>query len=91
VALPAAALAAAVTVTLCAIPGVSVSVAGCAVTPLGNPVIATITAPVNELTAPAVTLTEEPAAPATSVSDGEDTVSMKSGGGAAIVAATVAE
>jgi hypothetical protein len=41
--LPAIAAAEAVSATVCAVPGVSVSVAGCAVTPLGNPVIATDT------------------------------------------------
>jgi hypothetical protein len=41
--LPAVAAADAVRDTVCAVPGVSVSMAGCAVTPLGSPVIATDT------------------------------------------------
>ena len=53
----AAALRAAVSVVLCAVPGVRLSVAGFAVTPVGSPEIATATAPLKELTAAAVTLT----------------------------------
>jgi hypothetical protein len=67
VALPAAALAAAVTVTLCAAPGVRVSVAGCAVTPAGSPVIATVTVPAKPLAAAAFTLIACPVPPGTSV------------------------
>ena len=54
--LPATALAEAVTVTVCADPGVRVTVAGCAVTPVGNPVIATVTTPVNPFAGTAFTL-----------------------------------
>lgn len=86
----AGAVIAAVRVTVCAAPGVSVRDAGFAVTPVGRPVIATATLPVKEFIAFAVTLTGEPVAPATKVSDAGERVSEKSGGGAAIVAATVA-
>ena len=64
VALPAVADAAAVMVTDWAVPGVSVSDDGCAVTPAGRPVMAMDTLPVNPLTAFALTLTAEPVAPA---------------------------
>jgi hypothetical protein len=49
--LAAAVLDAAVKVTLCAVPGTSVSVAGDAVTPEGSPVIATETVPLKEFLA----------------------------------------
>jgi hypothetical protein len=89
----AAAPAAAVSFVLCAVPGVSVSVAGLAVTPVGSPLIVTETAPLKEFSAVANTLTGEPVAPATIVSDVGETVSEKSGGGGAAetVNATVAE
>jgi hypothetical protein len=88
----AAALAAAVSVVLCAVPGVKVSVAGFAVTPVGSPVIVTETVPLKEFNAVASRLTGEPVAPAAMVSDVGDTASEKSGDGAAeIVSATVAE
>jgi hypothetical protein len=89
----AAALDAAVSVTLCAVPAVNVSVAGLAVTPEGSPVIATATAPLKEFTAVASTLIWPPVAPAVIVSDVGDTVSVKSGGGGAAetVNATVTE
>jgi hypothetical protein len=64
VALPTVAFAAAVSVTLCAVPGVSVSVGGFAVTPAGNPLNATVTVPVNPFAATASTLTGFPVAPA---------------------------
>ena len=41
----------------CAVPGVSISEDGCAVTPVGRPAIATNTVPVEPLTAAALTLT----------------------------------
>jgi hypothetical protein len=93
VALPAAALDAALSVTFCAVPGVNVSVAGFAVTPLGSPEIATVTEPVKPFTAVASTLTGEPAAPAVMFSDVGEIVSEKSGGGGAAVTVsmTVAE
>jgi hypothetical protein len=81
----------AVNVVLCATPGVRFNVAGFAVTPAGSPVIATATVPVNELIAPAVTLTKEPAAPPTIVNDVGDNISEKSDGDTEIVIATVAE
>ena len=55
--LPVAAVEAAVRVTFCAVPGVSVRVDGLAVTPVGSPVMATETAPVKEFSAVASTLT----------------------------------
>src|SRR6266566_4806220 len=64
-ALPAAALAPAVTVTVCAVPGVKLSDAGCAVTPTGSPAIATFTIPVKPLTGTAFTLICCPAPPGT--------------------------
>jgi len=65
-ALPAAALAAAVTVTVCAVPGVRLSVAGFAVTPVGRPAIATLTIPVKPLAGAAFTLICCPVPPGTS-------------------------
>jgi hypothetical protein len=65
-ALPAAALAVAVTVTVCAVPGVKLRVAGCAVTPVGNPAIATFTIPVKPLAGAAFTLICCPPPPGTS-------------------------
>jgi hypothetical protein len=56
VALPAAAVEAAASVTFCAIPGVSVSVAGFAVTPAGSPVNATVTTSVKPFAGTALTL-----------------------------------
>ena len=73
VALPAAADAAAVMVTDWAVPGVSVSDDGCAVTPLGRPVMAMATLLVNPLTAFALTLTVEPVAPVIRESEVGDT------------------
>jgi hypothetical protein len=63
IALPAVVAAEAVIVTLCATPGVSISVEGCAVTPLGSPLIATDTVPLNPLTGTALTLICCPAPP----------------------------
>lgn len=56
IAVPAAALVAAVRVMFCDIPGVSVSVAGCALTPDDNPEIATETVPANPFVGEATTL-----------------------------------
>jgi hypothetical protein len=56
-------VAAAVSVVLCAVPGVNVSVAGFAVTPLGSPVIAMATVPLKPFTAVASTLTWGPCRP----------------------------
>jgi hypothetical protein len=94
VALRAAAVEAAVSVTFCAVPGTSVGVTGLAVTPAGSPVMVTATVPLKEFNAVAKTLTFEPVAPATIASEVGDTVSEKSGGGgggAETVNATVAE
>ena len=89
----AVALVAAVKVTLCATPGVRANVAGFAVTPAGRPVIATVTVPVNEFSAAAVTLTCEPTAPGVRVNDVGDADNVKSGGGtgAEMVAVMAAE
>ncbi len=93
VALPGAAPEAAVSVTLCAVPGVKESVAGLAVTPEGSPVMVTATGPLKEFTAVARTPAFEPVAPATTVRDVGDRVNEKSGGGgdAETVTATAAE
>jgi hypothetical protein len=61
--LPAAVPAEAVTVTLCAVPGVKLSVAGFTVTPVGRPVIATLTIPVKPLAGTALTLIACPVPP----------------------------
>jgi hypothetical protein len=89
----ATAVEAAVSVTLCAVPGVNVSAAGLAVTPEGSPVIATATVLLKEFTAVASTLTLDPAVPAVMLSEVGDTVSEKFGGGTAAdtVSATVTE
>jgi hypothetical protein len=55
--LPAIAAVEAANVTVWAVPGVSVSMAGCAVTPVGKPVIATDTVLVKPLTGVALMLT----------------------------------
>ena len=93
VALPAAAVAAAVRVTVWAVPGVKVSVAGLAVTPLGSPVMATAMVLLKELIAVARTLTFEPFPPATRDTDAGETEREKSPAGATAVtvAATVVE
>ncbi|WP_433964914.1 hypothetical protein [Tunturiibacter gelidiferens] len=67
VALPATAPADAVTVMLCAVPGVTDRVDGCADTPPGSPEIATVTIPAKPLAAAALTLTCWPGPPGTSV------------------------
>jgi hypothetical protein len=91
---PAAAVEAAVKVTFCAAPGVRLRDAGEAVTPAGSPEKATLTEPVNEFTAVARTLTWEPVWPAVRFSEAGEAASEKSGaggGGAEIVAVTVAK
>ena len=75
------AVAAAVSVTLCAVPGVSDNVAGLLVTPAGSPVIATDTVAEKLLAAVAVTLTGCPATPAVSVTLLGAMVKEKSGVG----------
>ena len=75
----AAAVRVAVSVVLCAIPGVRFKVAGFAVMPVGSPVIATVTLPLKELTAVLVTLTCDPAAPAMIVNDAGFSARVKSG------------
>jgi hypothetical protein len=66
VAPPAAADEAATMERFCAVPGVKLSVAGCAVTPLGNPEMVTATVPVKPFTGAAFTLIVWPVCPATS-------------------------
>jgi hypothetical protein len=67
VALPDAADDAAVIVTVCAVPGVRVNVAGLAVTPDGSPATVTVTVPVKPFCGAAFTLMVWPAPPAVSV------------------------
>ncbi len=89
VAVPVAAVAEAVNVRLCAVPGVRVREEGLAVTPAGRPVIATETVPEKELAAVARTCTGAPVPPGVKLSDVGDRVSEKSGG-CETVRATVA-
>jgi hypothetical protein len=84
------AVSAAVRVVVCAAPGVRLSVAGFAVTPVGRPVIATITVPLKAFKGFIVTLRGEPDVPAMMVCDVGDMVSVKSGGGRVMVSITVA-
>jgi hypothetical protein len=93
VAVPAAAAELAVMVTFCGVPGVRLNVEGLAVTPAGSPLMAIATVPVNLLTAPALTVTVEPAAPAVRLNDVGETAKVKSGvaAAAAMVRATFAE
>lgn len=82
--LPAAAPLPAVSVTLCAVPGVSESEPGEAVTPDGNPLIATATVELNPFDGAAFTEIVCPAPPAVNVAEAGETVSEKSpeaGGG----------
>ena len=87
----AAALEDAVSVVLCAVPGVRVRLAGFAVTPLGRPVIATVTAAVNPLDGVALTLTAPLPEPAVRPSVAGVKLSVKSGGGAAAATVSVSE
>src|ERR1700735_1148147 len=73
---PTAALDAAVSVVLCAVPGVRVSELGLAVTPLGRPVVAHLTAAVKPLLALAVKLIADPAAPEVSIREAGEAVSV---------------
>jgi hypothetical protein len=68
---------AAVSVVLCAVPGVRVSVGGFAVTLVGSPLIATVTVPVKPFTGTTFTLTCCPGLPATSVTVAGSVVSEK--------------
>jgi hypothetical protein len=79
VALPAAADDAAVSVTVCAVPGSKVNVAGLAVTPDGRPVTVTLTVPLKPFCGTAFMLTVWPAPPAVSVTVAGVGVSEKSG------------
>jgi hypothetical protein len=92
VAIPAAAVDAAVSVTFLAVPGISVRVDGLAVTPVGRPLRVTFTLAVNPFRAFALTATAWPAAPAVNARLVGATVSEKSGAGVAAVTlnATVA-
>jgi hypothetical protein len=92
VALPALALVPAVSVRFLAVPGVSVSVEGLAVTPVGSPDRDTLTLPVNPFKAFAVTETDFPALPAVRLRLAGATIREKSGVGAAaaIVKAIIA-
>jgi hypothetical protein len=89
VAVPVAAVAEAVNVRLCAVPGVRLRDEGLAVTPAGRPVIATETVPEKELAAVARTCTGAPVPPGVKLRDVGERVSEKSGG-CETVRATVA-
>jgi hypothetical protein len=65
-------------VIVCAVPGTSVSEAGCAVTPVGSPETATVTDPVKPLAGVALTLTGSPVPPATIAMVAGEEVSVKS-------------
>jgi hypothetical protein len=65
-------------------PGVRVSVAGFAVTPLGKPVIATVTGVVSPFVGLALTLTAVPVPPAVRLNVAGDRLSVKFGGGATV-------
>jgi len=77
--MPAAAFAAAVSVILCAVPGVRVSVDGLAVTPVGSPLRDTFTTPVNPFRAVAFRDTVCPATPAVRLRVVGEAVRLKSG------------
>jgi hypothetical protein len=83
IALPATALAEAVTVTVCAVPGARLRVAGCAVTPPGSPLTATFTIPVNPLVGTAFTLICCPPPPGTSATLAGVAIRLKSPAGGA--------
>ena len=76
---PAVAFAAAVKVTVCATPGVKVSPAGLAVTPVGNPLMVTLMDPTVPLSAAAVTVTDCAADPAVTPSVEGVAVNVKLG------------
>jgi hypothetical protein len=76
------ALAAAVSVVLCAVPAVRESEDGLALTPAGRPLIVTATVPEKPFAGTAFTLTICPAPPAMRASVVGDTVSEKSAAGA---------
>ena len=87
VASPVAALAAAVNVTFCGVPGVRLSVDGLAVTPAGRPLSLTLTVPLKPFIGTASTETVLPAPPCdTAILDGP---SAKVKSGAAAVGVTV--
>src|SRR3979490_521866 len=81
-AVPAVALAAAVIVTVCAVPGLKPSVTGCAVTSAGSPAITTFTIPVKPLAGAAFTLICCPVPPGASEKLAGVAVRVKSPAGA---------
>jgi hypothetical protein len=85
---PAGVVTVALRVVLCATPGARLRVAGFAVTPVGRPVMETVTFPEKAFTGVAVKLTCEPDVPAVIVSDVGATERVKSGGGGAMVVVT---
>jgi hypothetical protein len=89
-ALPACALLPAVSVMLCAVPGVSVNDVGFAVTPAGKPLSATPTVPLKPFSALADNCTGCPAAPIVTLKDCGLTASEKSAAGATTVSASEA-
>lgn len=84
-AVPVVAFAAAEKLICCGVPGVRLSVAGDAVTPVGSPLIVTWTVPVNPLRAVAESVTACAEPPALSDTVVGLTVRLKSGGGGAVV------
>ena len=74
----------------CGVPGTRLRVAGAALVPAGRPAIATVTVELKPLTAFAVMLKCEAAAPAVTERDVGDSVNEKSGGGAETVNVTEA-
>ena len=77
--MPGAAFAAAVSVILCAVPGVRVGVDGLAVTPVGSPLRDTFTLPVNPFRAVAFRDTVCPVTPAVRRRVVGEAVRLKSG------------
>jgi len=87
----ATALAAAVSVSVCGVPGVTVGVAGATVTPAGSPLTVIPTPELNPLIPLTETAVDPLAPPAVSATLAGATASVKSGGGTAVTLnATVA-
>ena len=88
---PATALAAALNVSVCGVPGITVGVAGPTVTPAGTPVTAIPTPALNPFTPLTDTAVDPLAPPAVTFTVVGFTASVKSGGGTAVtLTATVA-
>jgi hypothetical protein len=87
---PATALAAAVTVSVCGVPGVTVGVAGFTVTPAGSPLTAIPTPAVNPFTPLTETAVDPPAPPAVTLTVVGFTEIVKSAGGTAVTLSATA-